>query len=189
MQKENKALKEWAVVVKALDEGKQLLLFRKGGIREEEREFRLRHTEFFLYPTYEHQDPCSLQESFHQDFYEAQKNHIAEDKVVISNWARVEEVFEAESLEQLHSLANEYIWSPRYVEQRYNWRKDKPLQVLLLRVYRLPNATTLDVIPEYRGCKSWVELEAEIPAADSRAVISDANFEQRAERIRSVFSS
>ena len=31
------------------------LLLRKGGIREEHREFRVEHPEFLLFPTFEHQ--------------------------------------------------------------------------------------------------------------------------------------
>src|SRR5215831_4283076 len=49
------ALKEWAVICKALAEGKQALILRKGGIAEPEGEFRLEHTRFWLLPTYTHQ--------------------------------------------------------------------------------------------------------------------------------------
>ena len=49
------AFKEWAVTVRALAEGEQLLTLRKGGIREPEQHFRLEHERFFLYPTFDHQ--------------------------------------------------------------------------------------------------------------------------------------
>ena len=49
------ALKEWAVTVQALAQGRQVLLLRKGGIHEEGKDFRVVHPEFLLYPTYEHQ--------------------------------------------------------------------------------------------------------------------------------------
>src|SRR4029077_16143130 len=48
-------LKEWAVTVRALAEGEQLLTLRKGGIREENKHFELEHERFFLYPTFDHQ--------------------------------------------------------------------------------------------------------------------------------------
>ena len=35
------SLKEWAVAVKALGEGEQIITIRKGGLYEETREFRL----------------------------------------------------------------------------------------------------------------------------------------------------
>ena len=49
------AFKEWAVTVRALAEGEQLLTLRKGGIREENKHFEIEHDRFFLYPTFDHQ--------------------------------------------------------------------------------------------------------------------------------------
>src|SRR5436305_15298306 len=49
------AFKEWAVTVRALAEGEQLLTLRKGGIREPGRHFELEHDRFSLYPTFDHQ--------------------------------------------------------------------------------------------------------------------------------------
>ena len=49
------AFKEWAVTVRALAEGEQLLTLRKGGIREPDKHFELDHDRFFLYPTFDHQ--------------------------------------------------------------------------------------------------------------------------------------
>src|SRR4051794_41816166 len=48
------AFKEWAVTVRALAEGEQLLTLRKGGIREPNKHFELEHDRFFLYPTFDH---------------------------------------------------------------------------------------------------------------------------------------
>ena len=49
------AFKEWAVTVRALAEGEQLITLRKGGVREERKPFEFEHDRFFLYPTFEHQ--------------------------------------------------------------------------------------------------------------------------------------
>lgn len=49
------ALKEWAVTVKALQEGHLMLVMRKGGIIEETRDFQLVSPSFYLMPAYEHQ--------------------------------------------------------------------------------------------------------------------------------------
>ncbi|MDG0790271.1 DUF1802 family protein [Cohnella ginsengisoli] len=43
------ALREWAVAVKALEAGKQIMVLRKGGIAEETKEFRLESPSFFLF--------------------------------------------------------------------------------------------------------------------------------------------
>src|SRR3954462_11934892 len=57
------AFKEWAVTVRALAEGEQLLTLRKGGIRETGKHFRLEHDRFFLYPTFDHQRGDLVRES------------------------------------------------------------------------------------------------------------------------------
>src|ERR1043165_975077 len=57
------AFKEWAVTVRALAEGEQLLTLRKGGIREENRHFEIEHDRFFLYPTFDHQAGGLVRES------------------------------------------------------------------------------------------------------------------------------
>src|SRR5262245_30474007 len=55
------ALKEWAVICRALAEGRQALILRKGGIAEAGGEFRVEHTRFWLYPTYVHQQRAGIQ--------------------------------------------------------------------------------------------------------------------------------
>ena len=57
------AFKEWAVTVRALAEGEQLITLRKGGIREPGKPFRLTHARFFLYPTFDHQAGDLVRES------------------------------------------------------------------------------------------------------------------------------
>src|SRR3978361_2452956 len=65
------ALKEWAVTVRALAEGEQLLTLRKGGIREENKHFELEHERFFLYPTFDHQRNDLVRESHHPELRRA----------------------------------------------------------------------------------------------------------------------
>jgi hypothetical protein len=40
---------------------------------------------------------------------------------------------------------------------KYNPKK--PMNALLLRVYRLPETISVDVQPEWAGCKSWIDIE------------------------------
>ena len=58
------ALKEWAVFVTALEQGSQILLLRKGGIREEGKDFRPLYQEFVMYPTYEHQREALIKKPY-----------------------------------------------------------------------------------------------------------------------------
>ena len=57
------AFKEWAVTVRALAEGEQLVTLRKGGIREPNKHFEVEHDRFFLYPTFDHQRRDLVRES------------------------------------------------------------------------------------------------------------------------------
>ena len=45
-------LKEWATVVKALEQGKQTVILRKGGILETASGFNVESKKFFLFPTW-----------------------------------------------------------------------------------------------------------------------------------------
>jgi hypothetical protein len=49
------ALKEWAVVIEGLKAGRQLILLREGGVQDGRGGFHADHREFFLFPTFEHQ--------------------------------------------------------------------------------------------------------------------------------------
>src|ERR1043166_8013706 len=65
------AFKEWAVTVRALAEGEQLVTLRKGGIRESEKHFQLDHDRFFLYPTFDHQRNDLVRESHRPELHRA----------------------------------------------------------------------------------------------------------------------
>src|ERR1700710_1213231 len=106
--------KEWAVTVRALAEGEQLLTLRKGGIREENKHFEVEHDQFFLYPTFDHQRNDLVRESHHPELRRAleegvwpdeeppprallQDGGIAQpDRVRIRAWAEVAHHFETD---------------------------------------------------------------------------------------------
>ena len=62
------ALKEWATVCTALENGRQILLLRKGGIYEAAGEFELQNRAFLLFPTYLHQNRKMLKPEAHAGF-------------------------------------------------------------------------------------------------------------------------
>ena len=71
------ALKEWAVVCRALEEGRQVLLLRKGGILEYRQGFKVKHDRFLLFPTYEHQSKDHLQADYSNKLDEVLKDQPA----------------------------------------------------------------------------------------------------------------
>ena len=52
---ESIGFKEWSLVCNALGHGTQSVILRKGGIAEGREGFSFRHREFFLFPTFFHE--------------------------------------------------------------------------------------------------------------------------------------
>lgn len=73
------AFKEWAVTVRALAEGEQLVTLRKGGIREPEKHFQLEYDRFFLYPTFDHQRADLVRESHRPELTRALEEGVWSD--------------------------------------------------------------------------------------------------------------
>lgn len=190
MHRENRiALKEWAVVVQALREGRQFFLLRKGGIAEEGGEFRVDQSEFVFYPTFVHQQREHVRLEFHRDFAAAERAPWAVERIPLDTYAVVEEVVEAASLHRLHTLAEHHIWTPGYVTMRFAYRPESPLYLMLLRVHRLPRITEVVETPEYRGCKSWVKLEAPVATAGAVPVLPDPAFAERVAAVKAVLEA
>ncbi len=81
------ALKEWAVTVQALAQGRQVLLLRKGGIHEEGKDFRVVHPAFLLYPTYEHQREDLLKPAAQPSLKQLLAETPKSDTIIFSHWA------------------------------------------------------------------------------------------------------
>jgi hypothetical protein len=178
------ALKEWAVVVAALTEGRQIFLLRKGGIADVGGTFRVEHPEFSLYPTFLHQDKRYIRPDLHPTFDQSVKQAEAYGHVRIESCARVDAVIQVVDLAVLYTLETYHIWTPAYINGRYQYRPDSPLYLLLLRVNRLPQPVAFEETPAYRGCKSWVTLDFAIDTAGATPVVTDAEFEDQCRAIR-----
>jgi hypothetical protein len=70
------------------------------------------------------------------------------------------------------------MWTPEYAESRFKWRPKKPLTVLVLRAYLLPEAVELPYRDEYGGCKSWIGLQEPVSVEGARAALSDEDFDR-----------
>ena len=88
----------------------------------------------------------------------------------------------------LDSLSPYYIWTPDYAEKRLTWKRRHPLHVLLLRVHRIPRPVTVRVRDEYHGCRSWVEIDRDLPF-EGTPVMADEEFDRARQEIRSVCGS
>jgi hypothetical protein len=175
------AYKEWAVIVRALLEGEQILDVRKGGIREDGRHFALQADRFWLYPTAEHQRPELVKPAYRHTLDLAPGSVVGET-ITIEGWAEVVGVVQFTEPEQLAALDSKWIWTRDYAESRLRWKRRDPLSVLALRAHVLDDAVTVPWDDEYGGCTSWVPLRglpddpAELPG---RPALSDEAFDAR----------
>ena len=199
------AFKEWAVTVRALAEGEQLLTLRKGGIREPEKHFSLEHDRFFLYPTFDHQRNDLVRESHQPELRRALEEGVwpdgepparaltmdggipQPDRVRIRAWAEITDHFTTEDHRVVEALTPFRVWTSDYAQKRLSWKRRHPLHVILLRTYRIPRPVTVKVRDDYAGCRSWVELHRELPF-ECTPVLSDDEFERAAAEIEAIAS-
>ncbi len=183
------ALKEWAVAVKALAEGAQVLALRKGGIHREDRDFRIVHPQFLLFPTFEHQKAELLKPGYHGDLRDTLQERGAPAQVTISFWTEVTAKFELRDESALDRLSPFHIWTGSYARKRLHWRPKQPLTVALLRVYRLQEPQAIPLLDQYEGCKSWVDLGCEVPLGNMVPVLDDSQYEAKAASIGEVIGA
>ena len=169
-------LKEWAVVCRALEQGRQTVLLRKGGIYESAGEFELENREFLLFPTYLHQNLKMLKPTEHSGF---EPRSAEPEQVSMSAAGVVTDILELKSRAQVDAIDDEHVWTPPLIDMRFNYRPENPLYLLLVRAYRLERPTQLANTPVYAGCKSWVPLERSIELGNATPAIDEATYESR----------
>ena len=145
--------------------------------------FRVEHDRFFLYPTFDHQRHDLVRESHIPELSRALEEGVwAEgeppvetlnceltgaipqpDRVRIRAWAELAGHFTITDPRCVDALSPFYVWSTDYAAKRLEWKRHHPLHVLLLRTYRIPRPVTVRVKDEYGGCRSWLELQRDLP--------------------------
>ena len=182
------ALKEWAVAVEAMARGDQIIILRKGGIHREDKEFRIVHPEFLFYPTYEHQK-IELIKPTYNSLLEEMADEVLDNGIVeFKYWAYVTDKFELRDEDELERIADNHLWTKEYTSSRFNWRPSHPLTVALLRVYRLEYPAFVPVLPEFAGCKSWVDLSNDIELGYLTPAMSDSEYEEMAKYVRGALA-
>jgi hypothetical protein len=177
------ALKEWAVICRALETGKQSLLLRKGGIAEGPGGFYPEHGFFWLYPTQFHQGAEQLAPSFTPLLNEIQEMRTADSQTVIRTFAVVEQVEYLTSIQQALSLNGLHGWTDAVVRQRFDYKRPG-LFLFVLRVFRTAESVVVTETVAMAGCKSWVELPAPISFDHLPPVLTDAAHDQATAEIR-----
>ncbi len=182
------ALKEWDIAVKALEKGNTILLLRKGGIKEVSGQFKVHHNPILLYPTYEHQKPHLLKSAY-ANLVTTVSSGWHPETITINSWAEITTIFQVKKLLAIKQLYPYHIWTENFVEERFNWKNNQPLFVLLLRVFLLPESVVIPYHPIYGGCRSWIQLNDNISLVKSYPVISEQNYYKTVEEIKKIIIS
>ena len=175
------AFKEWATIVDALGQGRQIIILRKGGIHEGRGGFQMEHPEFLLFPTLFHQPSEPVRAPAPATLSGAEPVSVRFEFLArVVDWRRIESFAVAQGLRGQHQ------WPEEVIEQRFDWGCAKGIFALAVRVYRLPQPVVLPLLPVYGGCKSWIQLEADIADAGSRPVLEEAAFALKLQAFRSA---
>lgn len=183
LDKNRFALKEWAVILEALSEGRQILLLRKGGLIERRMGFKVEHREFFIYPTYLHQQRRGIVPAWRTKLETILTAAPSDDEVVLSHYAVVKQIFNITDSDQIRPLSHFHILNPEEVQKRFFYGRSPGLHLMLLRTFRLAKPFRMRFRSVYGGCRSWVDLERELPTSGCRPVLDDAAFGRETRRI------
>lgn len=179
------ALKEWSIAVEALEQGKTIMLPRKGGIHEEEGRFKVAHDRILLYPTHEHQQPFLLKDEYAKQVTPVTSGWHPET-IRISSWALITDILLVTDETIVKALLPFHIWNEQFVSDRLKWKPRQPLYILLLRTYTLSQVQMIPYLSEYGGCKSWIDLADAIAIDDTQPVLSDTAYADWVAEIRQV---
>ena len=177
------AFKEWAVICEALAEGRQSIVLRKGGIAEKEGEFRVEQARFWLYPTYVHQQRDGVSADALPLLERAEAERLTPGVVRLTHFAAASAgVYHLHNLPAALLLGGMHCLSAATVKARFEYKRPG-LYVVPVRVYRAASPNDLPETAYYAGCRSWVELERELPTDGAAPVLSDAAFAEMRDRL------
>lgn len=176
---ESVGFKEWALVCEALGRGEQSVLVRKGGIAEGRAGFGFRHSEFFLFPTFFHEQVEKVR------LDRAQLPKAGEGVIEVRYFAKLVAQKEITSWEIAAVLEPLHILQPTVVRERFDYGR-AGLHVALVRVFRLEPSWSFPDAAQYGGCRSWVPLP-ECPAETGfEPVLTNPRHEEMLQRFNAI---
>lgn len=184
----NIGLKEWSITIDAIASGEQTFMLRKGGIREDGRHFKIEHEQFFMYPGHFHEGDKLLKPELRDSLKQTSPDDF-KDIVTLSVFAEIEEVIEIASEDEVRALDEFHIWSEDFAVKRFNWKPRHPLNLIIVRGHILQQPQALMVMPEYSGCKSWVEFIEDYPVGVTTPALPERKFRAKVDAIKSALSS
>jgi hypothetical protein len=178
----NIAFKEWAVVVEALGHGEQILILRKGGIREQRGQFEVDHREFWLFPTQYHEAARSIIPSKRPALRDIAAG-ASTDAVDIEYYVVADRVIHITDLALVKRLQGRHIWTEQTLQERFQFGREAGLHALVTRVYRRQAPERFAMHKSYGGCKSWLKLDHALSTEGLTPVLSDVEYSAQREGV------
>jgi hypothetical protein len=177
---ESIGFKEWSLVCNALGHGTQSVILRKGGIAEGREGFSFRRREFFLFPTFFHEQIANVRI--------AAADIAAPGNTIAIRWyAKVERAQLINSVAIAEALAPLHILSIEVVRERFGYKRDG-LNVAFVRVFEVSPVWVLQNEERFAGCRSWIDLPVP-PEMKMRAVLDDSTHTILRARFDQIVSS
>lgn len=167
------AFKEWAIVCEAMGGGRQSIMLRKGGIAEGRAGFAFKHGEFFLFPTWFHEQLTKTTLPEGTELPQELDGEIEIRFAATLEWTKL-----VTDRARLAALKPYHILHDQVVEDRFKYDDNEGVHVAFVRVYRLEPAKRLPLSPKFGGCRSWIEL----PELDNVTLVSVISDEEHAAR-------
>ncbi|MGH2668676.1 MAG: DUF1802 family protein, partial [bacterium] len=91
--------------------------------------------------------------------------------IALPGWAEVTAVWLTHDLDAVLTLRDDHVWSDDYIRMRMAYKPRKPMNVVVVRTWNLPEPVEVPVLEHFAGCKSWVPLDAAVALDASTAAI------------------
>ncbi len=147
------AFKEWAVVCEAIGSGRQSIMLRKGGIAEGRDGFAFKHREFFLFPTWFHEQLEKTTLPVGTTLPPQLEGEIEIRYAVALEWSRL-----VTDTARLPALKEFHILHESVIDERFRYDETLGIHVAFVRGFRLELPRLLPMQKNFGGCRSWLDL-------------------------------
>lgn len=173
-------------MIDALFRGEQIVIIRKGGLREGRGGFQVEHSEFLLFPTLFHQQRDHVIPDAQARYDSIAPDFPPPEKLRIGGFAKVVDYRRLTSWDEVRQLHGQHIWREEVLAQRFDWGREKQVHALAARICRLDSKLELPMRTFYGGCKSWVELEEDIDIKGAKPVLDETAFAAKLKQFRAA---
>ena len=171
------------MLVDAMARGELVAMIRKGGIREQRAGFSVRHERFLFYPTFFHEKANELAPRYAAALETSHARKPEAGTIRVEYVADVVGLWQVTELETLRAIEGEHGMAWSAVESRFNYKNKPGVQVIAVRVSKLPEPVVVPETRRYLGCVSWVELDDDVDVSSATPVLDGTGLMMRVARI------